>query len=116
MSQWNGHHGRGYGRKVRELKREEAAERAADFEARIQRLMEEQNITRRQAYPIAAREGWRRKRMGEILAERDRRIEDYNAGYSAYVLGEADPLNPSLSYRNGWERALSDERGETVPE
>lgn len=114
MSQWNGRHGRGYGRKVRELKRQEAAERAAEFEMRIARLMAEQNITRRQAYPIAAREGWRRKRMGEILVRR-RRIEDYNAGYAAYVLAETAPDDASQAYRDGWERALSDERGETVP-
>jgi hypothetical protein len=44
------------------------------------------------------------------------RIEaDYSAGYEAYLLAEPTPANASQAWRNGWERALSDERGETVP-
>lgn len=112
MTQWNGRMGKGYRRKVRELKREEAAERTADFEARIQRIMTEQNVTRAQAYPVAAAAPRLARRAGEILAERDRRVVDFQAGYGAHLAGEADPVDAPQSYRNGWERARGDEMGD----
>lgn len=54
MSRWNGRMGRGAGKALRMAKREEAAERDADFEANIARIMREQNVSRSQAYPVAA--------------------------------------------------------------
>jgi len=46
---------------------------------------------------------------------RDQHGADYHAGYEAYLLAEPTPADASQSWRNGWERALSDERGETAP-
>lgn len=70
MSRWNGRMGKGAGRALRAVKRDEAEARAR---------------------------------------------ADFHAGYSAYLLAEPTPAGASQSWRNGWERALSDERGETTP-
>lgn len=108
MTHWHGRMGRGARRQVRELKREEAAARDVDFEARIARIMAEQNVSRITAYPIAAN-------YGRMAQAKRRAGADRMAGYTAYLLAEPTPPRASRAWRQGWERALTDERGETTP-
>lgn len=112
MTHWHGGMGKGARRRVQELKRDQAADRAVVFEGNVERIMREQNVTRGQAYPVACSVQRGAKRIEEVLTERDRRVSDFHDGYSAYVLGEPDPPNASQSYRNGWERARGDEMGD----
>lgn len=109
MSHWNGRHGRGAAREARELRRVEAAERDADFEARIARIEREQNTTRATAYHVAASE----PRMRQAKA---RARADYAAGYEAYVLAHRPPFRPSRAWSRGWEDARLIEVGELSPD
>lgn len=109
MTTYTGRMGKGFSRTLREIKRNEADGRAAAFEERVQRIMAEQNVTRPTAYRVA--QTYPRMEQAKARARADRA-----AGYQAYVLAEPTPPRASLAWRQGWERALSDERGETVPE
>lgn len=111
MTRWHGRMGRGAGRAIKLEKRQEAQERDAVsiYNAEIGRVAREHNVS-----PRAARRVVNAERRLEARKQQHRAARA--AGYQAYVLAEPTPPRASLAWRQGWERALSDERGETVPE